>query len=57
MLPAAHTTTRGSHTVSAGALEVKWSFKALKKCSSLTFDTNLYSETMGFLYSVEGMDG
>ena len=26
---------RDSRMVSAGALEVKWSFKALKKCSSI----------------------
>ena len=31
MQPEAQTTTRGSHTVSAGALEVKGSFKALKE--------------------------
>ena len=37
MLPEAHTTTRGSLAVSAGALEVTASFKALQKCSSLTF--------------------
>ena len=36
MLPVAHTTTRGSLAVSAGALEVTVSFKALKKCSFLT---------------------
>ena len=36
MLPAAHTTARGSLAVSAGALEVTMSFKAFKKYSSLT---------------------
>ena len=39
MLPAAYTTTRGPLMVNASALEVKWSFKAIKECSSLTFNS------------------
>jgi hypothetical protein len=48
MQPEAQTTTRGSHTVSAGAFEVKGSFKALKEMLIFNFNFNLW------LWLVEG---